>query len=110
LTDDPAVKLLRVVRIVSAIDVGRILNEKLARSQTSGATVMGIGMMMPEETIIDPGTGRIGNATFGDYLIRSAPTCPTSMSCSPATPMSFSPVRVKGLGEIGVVSVSRPMR
>jgi hypothetical protein len=31
--------------------------------------VMAIGMTMMEETVFDPGTGRIANATFGDYLI-----------------------------------------
>ena len=52
-----------------AVDAGRILNEKLARSQITGATVMGIGMTMLEETVFDHETGRIANATFGDYLI-----------------------------------------
>jgi CO/xanthine dehydrogenase Mo-binding subunit len=54
---------------VSAIDAGRILNEKLARSQIIGGEVMGIGMTMLEETVFDSGTGRIANATFGDHLI-----------------------------------------
>ena len=40
---------LRVARIVSAVDAGRILNEKLARSQIIGGAVMGIGMTMLEE-------------------------------------------------------------
>jgi CO/xanthine dehydrogenase Mo-binding subunit len=31
--------------------------------------VGGIGMALLEETISDPGTGRIANATFGDYLV-----------------------------------------
>jgi CO/xanthine dehydrogenase Mo-binding subunit len=30
---------------------------------------MGIGMTLLEETVFDPETGRIANATFGDYLI-----------------------------------------
>ena len=47
---DPELGLLRIARIVSAVDGGRILNEKLARSQIIGATVMGIGMTMFEET------------------------------------------------------------
>jgi xanthine dehydrogenase YagR molybdenum-binding subunit len=58
-----------VTRLVPAVDAGRVLNEKLARSQMLGGAVMGIGMTMLEETVFDPGTGRIVNATFGDYLI-----------------------------------------
>jgi xanthine dehydrogenase YagR molybdenum-binding subunit len=34
--------LLRITRMVSAVDAGRILNEKLARSQIVGGAVMGI--------------------------------------------------------------------
>ena len=46
---DAALGLLRLARIVSAVDAGRILNEKLERSQIIGATVMGIGMTMLED-------------------------------------------------------------
>ena len=50
---DADLGVLRVARIVSAIDAGRILNEKLARSQMIGGAVMGIGMTMLEETVFD---------------------------------------------------------
>jgi xanthine dehydrogenase YagR molybdenum-binding subunit len=103
---DEELGLLRVARIVSAIDAGRILNEKLARSQIIGATVMGIGMTMLEETIIDSGTGRIANATFGDYLIPVNADVPNLEVVFTGQPDEFNPVGVKGLGEIGVVGVS----
>jgi len=41
---DADLGLLRVARIVSAVDAGRILDEKLARSQIIDGAVMGIGM------------------------------------------------------------------
>jgi xanthine dehydrogenase YagR molybdenum-binding subunit len=41
---------------------GRILNQKTARSQIIGGTVGGIGMALLEETVSDPGTGRIAIA------------------------------------------------
>jgi xanthine dehydrogenase YagR molybdenum-binding subunit len=103
---DEELGLLRVARIVSAIDAGRILNEKLARSQIIGATVMGIGMTMLEETIIDSGTGRIANATFGDYLIPVNADVPDLDVVFTGHPDEFSPVGVKGLGEVGIVGVS----
>ena len=61
--------MIRVARVVSAIDGGRVLNEKTARSQIMGGAVMGIGMTLLEETSFGPGTGRIAYATFADYLI-----------------------------------------
>jgi CO/xanthine dehydrogenase Mo-binding subunit len=66
---DPDLGRLRVARVVSAIDGGHILNEKTARSPIIGATVRGIGMALLEETVSDPGTGRIANATLADYLV-----------------------------------------
>jgi hypothetical protein len=77
--------VLRVARMTSVIDGGRVLNEKTARSQITGATVMAIGMTLLEETVFDPGTGRIANATFGDYPIPSTPMCRTSTWCSSAS-------------------------
>ena len=97
--------LLRIARIVSAVDAGRILNGKTARSQIIGATVMGIGMTMLEETIFDPATGRIANATFGDYLIPVNAAVPDLDVTFVGTPDRFSPIGIKGLGEIGILGV-----
>jgi CO/xanthine dehydrogenase Mo-binding subunit len=37
---DPDLGLLRVARTVTAVDGGRVLNDKLARSQVAGAVVI----------------------------------------------------------------------
>lgn len=60
---DPELGLVWIARIVSAIDAGRVVNEKLARSQIIGGTVGGIGMALLEDTMRDPRSGRIANAT-----------------------------------------------
>jgi xanthine dehydrogenase YagR molybdenum-binding subunit len=60
---------VRVARVVSVIDGGRILSEKLARSQIIGGTVGGIGQALLEVTVTDRWTGRIANATLADYLV-----------------------------------------
>jgi xanthine dehydrogenase YagR molybdenum-binding subunit len=103
---DADLGVLRVARIVSAIDAGRILNEKLARSQMIGGAVMGIGMTMLEETVFDHETGRIANATFGDYLIPANADVPNLDVAFVGTPDTVRPLGVKGIGEIGVVGVS----
>jgi xanthine dehydrogenase YagR molybdenum-binding subunit len=103
---DAELGLLRIARMVSAVDAGRILNEKLARSQIIGAVVMGIGMTMLEETIFDSATGRIANATFGDYLIPVNADVPDLDVVFVGEPDRFDPVGIKGLGEIGIVGVS----
>jgi xanthine dehydrogenase YagR molybdenum-binding subunit len=103
---DAELGLLRVARIVSAVDAGRILNEKLARSQIIGGAVMGIGMTMLEQAVFDSGTGRIVNATFGDYLIPANADVADLDVVLVGTPDTVRPIGIKGIGEIGVVGVS----
>jgi xanthine dehydrogenase YagR molybdenum-binding subunit len=98
--------VVRVDRLVSAIDGGRVLNEKTARSQIIGGAVMAIGMTMLEETVFDPGTGRIANATFADYLIPVHADVPDIDVVFVGEPDRFSPIGAKGLGEVGIVGVS----
>jgi len=103
---DADLGVLRVARIVSAVDAGRILNEKLARSQIIGGAVMAIGMTTLEETVFDPETGRITNATFGDYLIPANADVADVDVVFVGTPDTVRPLGIKGIGEIGVVGVS----
>jgi CO/xanthine dehydrogenase Mo-binding subunit len=100
---DEELGILQIPRIVSAVDGGRILNEKTARSQIIGGTVMAIGMSLLEQTVFDTRTGRIANATFGDYLIPVNADVPDLDVVFVGEPDTFSPVGVKGLGELGIV-------
>jgi xanthine dehydrogenase YagR molybdenum-binding subunit len=94
--------LLRVARVVSVVDGGRILNEKLARSQIIGGTVGGIGQAIFEETISDADTGRIANATLGDYLVPVNADVPEIDVVFVGAPDPLTPIGTKGVGEIGL--------
>jgi CO/xanthine dehydrogenase Mo-binding subunit len=98
--------MLRLARLVSVIDGGRVLNGKTARSQIIGGAVMAIGMTLLEETVFDRGTGRIANATFADYLIPVHADVPDIDVVFVGEPDRFSPIGAKGLGEVGIVGVS----
>jgi Molybdopterin-binding domain of aldehyde dehydrogenase len=100
----------RTLRLVSVIDGGRILNEKTARSQIIGATAMAIGMTLLEETVFDPGTGRIANVTFADYLVPVHADVPDLDVVFVGEPDRFSPIGAKGLGEVGIVGGARRHR
>jgi xanthine dehydrogenase YagR molybdenum-binding subunit len=106
---DPDLGQVRVARVVSAIDGGRILNHKLARSQilggTVGGTVGGIGMALLEQTVTD-GSGRIANATLGDYLIPVNADVPDLDVLFVGEPDRFNPIGVKGVGELGLVGIA----
>ncbi|MFF9156860.1 xanthine dehydrogenase family protein molybdopterin-binding subunit [Streptomyces sp. NPDC014846] len=102
---DADLGLIRVTRVVSAIDGGRILNEKTARSQIIGGTVGGIGMALLEDTVTDPRTGRIANGTFGDYLVAVNADVPDLDVIFVGEPDRGTATATKGVGEVGLVGI-----
>ncbi|MBK1787676.1 xanthine dehydrogenase family protein molybdopterin-binding subunit [Prauserella cavernicola] len=103
---DEDLGLVRVSRVTTVIDGGRILNEKTARSQVIGGVIGGIGMAVFEDTITDPTTGRIANATFGDYLVPVHADVPDLDVTFVGEPDRASALGVKGVGEVGLVGVA----
>ncbi|WP_030987064.1 xanthine dehydrogenase family protein molybdopterin-binding subunit [Streptomyces sp. NRRL WC-3744] len=103
---DRELGLLRVARVVSAIDGGLVLNEKTATSQIVGGTVGGISQAMFEETATDRGTGRIANATFGDYLMPVNADIPDMEVLFVGGPDRATAVGTKGVGEVGLVGLA----
>jgi xanthine dehydrogenase YagR molybdenum-binding subunit len=98
--------LIRIARVVSVVDGGRILNEKLARSQIIGGTVGGIGQAIFEETLTDAGTGRIANATLGDYLVPVNADVPDIDVVFVGGPDRMTPTGTKGIGEVGLAGIA----
>jgi CO/xanthine dehydrogenase Mo-binding subunit len=103
---DPDLGLVRVSRFVAAVDGGRILNPKTAASQIIGGTAGGIGMALLEQTTSDPGTGRIANATFGDYLVAVNADVRDIDVIFTGDPDPINPIGVKGIGEVAIVGVA----
>src|SRR5207237_344709 len=56
-TWQPEIARLRVSRVVTVIDAGRIINPLAGRNQIQGAVVMGIGMALFEHTTYYPQNG-----------------------------------------------------
>lgn len=103
---DADLGLIRVSRIVSAIDGARIVNEKTARSQILGGAVGGLGMALFEDTATDPGTGRITNATLADYLVPVNGDVPDHEVVFAGAPDRFNPLGIKGVGEVGLTGIA----
>ncbi|MGQ0648559.1 MAG: xanthine dehydrogenase family protein molybdopterin-binding subunit [Gemmatimonadaceae bacterium] len=61
--------VVRVVRIVAAHDVGRVINPLLARSQLEGGILQGLGFALSEERLLDGNTGRPVNPSLHDYKV-----------------------------------------
>ncbi len=60
---------IRVPRIVGVYDVGRVLNEKTARSQMMGGMVWGVGAAFEEDTLLDERYGRFVNMNLAEYHV-----------------------------------------
>ncbi|WP_115510086.1 molybdopterin cofactor-binding domain-containing protein [Xanthomonas arboricola] len=98
---------IRVKRMVSAFDSGRIFNPKLAESQWIGGMIMGLGQTLLEEGHIDQRDGRTVNANFADYAVPVNADVPEVQVISVGIPdLQASALGGKGVGEIGVVGVA----
>jgi xanthine dehydrogenase YagR molybdenum-binding subunit len=104
---DPGIARLRVSRVVTVIDGGRILNKMPATNQIAGAVVMGVGMALFEETIYDPRNGHAINDNFADYIVPTsadAPQIDVHFLDIPDPKMGHYGAR--GIGEIGLAGVA----
>jgi xanthine dehydrogenase YagR molybdenum-binding subunit len=104
---DPALRQIRVSRLVGAFAPGRILNPKTAGSQAIGGIVFGIGMALLEETTIDPNIGRVTNSNVAEYLMPVHADIPDIQTIFiEEQDRLVNPVGVKGLGELPIVGVA----
>ncbi len=104
---DGMLGVVRVTRIVIAVAAGRIINPKTARSQILGGVVMGIGMALHEETLVDHRLGRFMNHSLAEYHVPvNADIGDIEVVFVDESDPDVSPLGVKGLGEIGIVSTA----
>lgn len=104
---EPEIARLRVSRIFSIFDCGRIINKGAGTNQILGAAVMGVGMSLFEETIHDARTGQPINNNFADYIV---PTC-ADLPDLDVTFLDYPDLIVneygaRGIGEIGMAGVA----
>ncbi|MRG56381.1 molybdopterin-dependent oxidoreductase [Phyllobacterium sp. SYP-B3895] len=98
---------VRVARMVSALDSGRLYNPKLAESQWKGGIIMGIGQALLEEGIVDARNGRVINNNLGDYLVPTNADIPDLKVISVGIPDTHASVLGgKAVGELGIVGVA----
>ncbi len=98
---------IRVKRFTSVQDIGRVLNEKTARSQVIGGVIFGIGQALTEETVHDPRYGNPVTRTLGDYHVASnldVPEIDVHFINKPDAHISTQGAR--GVGEIGITGVA----
>jgi len=65
----------QVEKVITAVDVGTVVNQGGAEGQIEGGVVMGLGYALTEEIKIGP-DGRVLNPNFMDYKIFCADDMP----------------------------------
>lgn len=100
---DSDLGMVRTRRIVAVYDVGKVINEKLARSQFIGGIVWGISLALLEDTAVDPRNGRIMNANLADYHVPvNADIGEIDVSAIDIPDPKLDTLGARGIGEIGI--------
>ena len=98
---------LRVGRVVTVMDAGRIVNPLTARNQIQGAVVMGIGMALFEHTTYDPQNGAPINSNLADYLVTvNADAPPIDVHFLDYPDKEINEHGARGIGEIGMTGIT----
>ena len=104
---EPEIARLRVSRIFSIFDCGRIINKGAGGNQILGAAVMGLSMALLEETIHDPRTGQPINGSFADYLVATCADLPDlDVTFLDYPDLIVNEYGARGIGEIGMAGVA----
>ena len=104
---------VNVLRLVTAIDCGTVLNPLLAESQVNGSHTMGLGYALTEETILDKTTGKILNPNYLDYKLITPDKLPDEevafIEPEPRLKFPSEPYLAygaKGIGETSLLAVA----
>lgn len=96
-----------VVRLVSAVDCGKVISPKGIEAQYESVLSGGVGFALTEELLLDPSTGRALNPTFLDYKI------PTALDCFEMDPVIMvesherhGPFGAKGVAEAAMAAAA----
>ncbi len=97
---------VRVSRWLGSFDTGRILNARTAASQFRGGIVMGIGLALLEEALLDERTGRLMNPSLSEYHVPCHLDVPEIDVIWNDIPDPHAPLGLRGIGEIGITGVA----
>lgn len=89
-----------VLRIVTAHDIGRIVNPMLVDSQVIGGITQGVGFGVTEERIVDHRLGRVVNANMEEYKMPTVADVPAIANVHLGVPdVEANTTGAKGVGE-----------
>jgi xanthine dehydrogenase YagR molybdenum-binding subunit len=95
--------------VVSAFDVGKVVNPKTAESQAYSGIIMGIGMALMEHTVYDARDGSIINSNLADYAVpvnADVPQIQVLFVNKPDPYIDNAGIGARGVGEITITGMA----
>jgi CO/xanthine dehydrogenase Mo-binding subunit len=92
---------IRVLKMVSAQDVGKAINPMLLEAQMEGGMMMGIGFALLERLQLKE--GKVMNPSFLDYKMPTAMDMPKMETVLVESDEKDGPYGAKGIGEAGLI-------
>lgn len=96
---------VRVIKVVAAHDIGRVLNPRTLINQFHGGIIQGAAYALLEERVVDKYTGKILTTNMHDYKIPTIREIPEEIEViivSEGDPL-ISSTGVKGIGEPAII-------
>jgi len=98
---DTETGVVRVLKAISAVDAGRVVNPIMAEGQIEGGATQALGYGVCEEMVYDE-RGALLTTNLSDYRIYSAVDMPEMQSYLVETHDPFGPFGVKAIAEIPI--------
>src|SRR6185295_547976 len=98
---DTETGLVRVLKVVEAVDCGQVVNPQMAEGQVEGAAIQSVGYALYERMPFDAG-GRMQFRSFRDYTIATAIDVPEIVSIRVPTHEPTGPFGAKAIAEIPI--------
>ncbi|MEE8436396.1 MAG: molybdopterin cofactor-binding domain-containing protein, partial [bacterium] len=96
--------IVRVEKVTSVHDVGRVINRQGIEGQVEGGVVMGMGYALTENLIVEE--GMVKNPGFRDYKLVTAPEIPEIDMHFIETNDPEGPYGAKGVGEAPAICMA----
>jgi carbon-monoxide dehydrogenase large subunit len=100
---DPDTGVVELQRYLVVDDVGTVINPLTLKGQIHGGVAQGVGQILTEQVVYEPGSGQLLSASFMDYGMPRADTLCNVEIVSNPVPTDSNPLGAKGAGEAGCV-------
>ena len=104
---EPNTRRIRVPRVVSVADCGRVMSPRTAASQVRGGVVWAIGAALREASEVDPRYGGFLNADLAEYVVPvNADVGSIEVAFVDKPDLQFNSAGAKGLGEVAMTGAA----